>query len=163
MKIMKNSKIKIAVILFIAVSAACGYSSTDSAKNSNVGAPSNDGQSIVISAEELVGEYRENLDAANAKYNGKLLSVSGKVNGLALMNKTSAWFSLGGGTAKPGTNYRLVGVGCSFTGDEKTKTEKLNAEKLLVVESPATFLGVNAGVKQEMGAEYIVLENCKLQ
>lgn len=72
-----------------------------------------------IKSKQLFDQYDQNEEAANKKYLGKIISVSGKVADKAVDSKGTISFILEGG--------EMAGVGCQF--DKKSQNEIQNIKK----------------------------------
>lgn len=142
---MKVSITKTTMILFFAatINLNCSFANRAALDNS-------DEKPIPVQAEVLMKEYEENFSAASAKYNGKLLAVSGEINGLGQSNNTF-WIYLG--TKMSNGTEKIYGVNCRFPESEKAKLSSLKQGQ------QTTCSCKNEGVT----TGWIILENCRAQ
>ncbi len=128
---MKNIKILIIIVVFNLISFGCG--SNQSPSNSTIQSnatnqpskanqsvqttpPSTQDKAIVITAEQLSKEYKENEQSADAKYKGKTLEVSGKIENIDIRTFATVFL-----VAQP------LHVGCLV---QESETEEEKAGKL---------------------------------
>lgn len=156
---MKNSKNKNSFVLFSSLFSVLlfalfvgGCSPVDSATS--------DEKPISLSAEDLMKEYKENSGAADAKYKGKLLMVTGKVSG-TLKTPVYSWISIrGDGSFNLADDPNPKGIGCAFDESEKVDFDKIKSSQKI------TVIGKNDGMKPAKmmrDGEYIALQNCRIQ
>lgn len=101
---------------------------------------------MAVQAKALTKEYDENELAADGKYKGKTLAVSGKVSNIAE--------TFGNVTASLEGHNAVISVMCSFDASEKANVAKLKKG------GQATFVGTGDGMT---GGMYAGLNNCKIQ
>lgn len=159
----KTVVIPYTVLLIVFLSANCGGSEINLSGTNESGFSANGGESskderIIIKAGELIKEYRENPAAADGKYRGKIMSVSGEVSGW-LKTPGYVWISVRGEGNFSSSDPNPLGVGCLFAEPEKVDFEKVkNYQKITVV-------GKNGGMKPAKmmrDGEYVTLENCQI-
>lgn len=103
-----------------------------------------------LSADELMSAYENNKLAAETKYNGKVVQISGVVYSISASGEKTAIAALHGNDEK---NW-LHSVNCNFSGDEQIEElGKLNK---------GMFVAIIGVVKGEDIMSDIVLENCRL-
>ena len=151
------------ILVFVIFSAGCSSPRIDlSATNEQIfsanAADAAKEKEIIIQAGELIKEYRENQTAADEKYRGKMMSVSGEVSGW-LKTPGYIWISVRGEGNFSSSDPNPLGVGCVFAEPEKVDFEKVkNYQKITVV-------GKNGGMKPAKmmrDGEYVTLENCQI-
>jgi len=150
---MKNSfTIVLILIIGIGLILGCGGGSGNStATNPGASAPSNSGavapaeKPIAVDAKVLTKEYDSNELAADGKYKGKLLAVTGKISNIAE--------TFGNITVSLEGSDLTKSVMCSFEESEKPSVAALKkGEKVTLV---GTGDGSTAGL-------YVGLQNCKI-
>jgi len=99
----------------------------------------------IITANHLVNEYVQNEVAADAKYKGRTIIVSGMVTGIGLDLFDDAYVIIGGTDA-------IDGIQCSFPDSEKGSVSKLVKGQIIDVR------GVVTG---KLGN--LFLDKCKIQ
>lgn len=101
---------------------------------------------VAVQAKALTKDFESNELAANDKYKGKLLAVSGKVSNIAE--------TFGNVTASLEGHNMVISVMCSFDEAEKANVAKLKKG------GTATFIGTSDGMT---GGLYAGLNNCRIQ
>ena len=125
-------------ILFI---LGCGGSSTESPTPAKAAE-----KPIAVEAKALTKEYDENELAADGKYKGKLLTVSGKISDIAE--------TFGSVTVSLEGHQFLQTVMCTFESSEKSKVAALKKG------SQVTLIGTGEGSTAGL---YVGLEKCRVQ
>jgi hypothetical protein len=92
---------------------------------------------ISITAESLTSAYSENEAAADRKYKGKLLAVTGTIESLLVTEKGGRGISLKGAN----TRY-LSGVLCTVSDKQKEIFEKLKEGQQVTVEGTCEGLDI---------------------
>lgn len=138
---MKNLINITTVIIFgILMALGCGGSTAESPTPVN---PAE--EPIAVDAKALTKQYDENELAADQKYKGKLLAVSGKISDIAE--------TLGSVTVSLEGHEILQTVMCSFEASEKPKVAALKKG------SKVTLVGTGEGSTAGL---YVGLENCSI-
>ncbi len=133
----------LAATTFIAVGLACGNSKSE--QSAATPAASESTPAITISSEKLVADYKENEVAADSKYTGKKLEVSGKVGNIAN--------TMGNITVSlKAKDFEFVSVMCSF--------EKAESVAALKAGQKVTFVGIGDGMT---GGLYVGLKDCAVK
>ena len=99
-----------------------------------------------IKAATLTREYADNELAADEKYSGKLLEVTGKLTNISV--------TLGSITAQIEGYRPLLTVMCSFSGEQKQKLAALKTGQQV------TFVGTGNGMTAGL---YVGLKNCSVK
>lgn len=143
---MKNViNLTILTVLGVVLVLGCGQlpdtkgGATDQPSNTQAAKP------ISISAKELTRAYDENELAADQKYKGKLLSVSGTVSSIAE--------TLGNVTVQLEGHEFMQSVMCSFEEEQKANVARLKKGQ------PIKLLGTGDG--KTLGL-YVGLEECRI-
>lgn len=153
MKNLLNLSFALSICVFIAL--GCTPQSNTSTSNttaantnqSNSSAPASSTEKpIQVQAKALTKEYDDNELAADQKYKGKTLEVSGKVSNIAE--------TLGQITAQLEGHTFTKSVMCSFDASEKDNVMKLKKGQI------AVFVGTGDG---STGGLYVGLQNCKIK
>ncbi len=99
--------------------------------------------SYTLTADELYIEYGKNEVAADAKYKGKVVVVSGRVQSIGKDIMDNAFIVIGSGS---------LGVQCTFTKGEESSVASLS-------------IGQNVSVKGEVSRKiiYVLVNKCSLQ
>lgn len=147
---MKTSAINLVIIFAIGLLVILGCSGAnknatapDAANNSAV---TTNEKPIALQAKALTKEYDENELAADGKYKGKMLAVSGKVSNISE--------TMGSITAQLEGHQMTSSVMCTFEESEKANVMKLKKGQ------QATFIGKGDG---STGGLYVGLEKCRIQ
>jgi len=119
--------------------------SNSSATDQSGSSPVASEKAVAIQAKALTKEYDENELAADGKYKGKLLAVSGKVSNIAE--------TLGNVTVQLEGHEIMATVMCSFDEAEKSNVAKLKKGQ------QSTLVGTGDG--KTMGI-YVGLQHCKI-
>lgn len=145
---MKNKiNLILSLIVLIVVGLACGDGKSDTTQKP---AADPNEKPIEVKAPDLTKEYNENELAADGKYKGKLLSVSGKVSEIA---ETFGTISVDlEGHKESGIN--LLSVKCSFDDSQKEAVSKLKKGQ------QATVIGRGDGKTANL---YVGLKECKIK
>jgi hypothetical protein len=101
--------------------------------------------SYTLSAENLYAEYKANEVAADMRYKGHVVVVSGRIDSIGKDIMDQAYVVIGG------EGY-LDGVQCTFTGSENLSVAQLSKGQLVTVKGE---------VSGKMGN--VQVNNCKLQ
>lgn len=152
---MKNSIINSSLIgavgMFLIL--GCGGANQNSTTTTNPATTANANSAaaptekpLAVQAKALTKEYDENELAADGKYKGKMLAVSGKVANIAE--------TFGNVTASLEGHNAVISVMCSFDESEKGAVAKLKKG------GQATFVGTGDGMT---GGMYAGLGNCRIQ
>lgn len=143
---MKNlMNLGIVGVIFLTVLGCGGGSNTGTTPASNTTAAP-DEKPIAVQAKALTKEYDENELAADGKYKGKLLAVSGKVSNIAE--------TLGNVTAQLEGHNVVLSVMCNFDESQKASVTALKKGQ------QATFVGRGDGSTAGL---YVGLQKCKVQ
>lgn len=122
-------------------------SSTKSSESESKNAPDSTSEKPVsVSAKELTKTYDENELAADEKYKGKMLAVSGKISNIAE--------TLGNLTISLEGHDVVKSVMCSFDESEKSNIAKLKKGQQV------TLVGKGDGMTAGL---YVGLDKCKIQ
>ncbi len=110
----KRHLLSLFVLLVFILLAIGSYNMKEDIKKDQSQAPS-----YILSAEQLFGDYESNEAAADSKYRGRVVVVSGTIqsSGIDLMNNT--YIVIGG-------EGLLDGVQCSFIKDQKSSVSLLS-------------------------------------
>ncbi|MCY7345065.1 MAG: OB-fold putative lipoprotein [Pyrinomonadaceae bacterium] len=101
---------------------------------------------IVVQARVMTKDYDENELAADGKYKGKMITVSGKIENIAE--------TMGNVTVSLAGHDMVKSVMCSFEESEKTNVAKLKKGQ------QATLVGIGDGMTMGL---YAGLQKCKVQ
>jgi hypothetical protein len=148
---MKN-KINLTIILTIglALILACGNADSNQPNMNTVPGSATDAAPVAVKAVDITKEYDENELAADAKYKGNTLSVTGKVSEIAeVMGSYQVDLE---GFKKSGIN--LLSVKCTFAESEKGNIAKLKKGQM------ATLTGTGGGKTMNL---YVGLNECKIK
>ncbi len=139
---MKNViNLSIVVALGALFILGCGGNSTDSPTPTKAAE-----KPIAVEAKTLTKEYDENELAADVKYKGKLLAVSGKISDIAE--------TFGSVTVSLEGHQVLQTVMCTFESSEKLKVAALKKG------AQVTLLGTGEGSTAGL---FVGLEKCRIQ
>lgn len=152
---MKNSKIVIIAIFIFSLSINFGCSRMNS-ENSTV-----DKQPIAVTAEKIITDYRQDSKAAAAKYGGRILKVSGKVNSL-FTGGDGGWCVLGVENEFLNDKDEVKGVKCNLSSKDAEKLQKISSDKFPQFPR-VTLAGQNISIDQETEIKLLVLENCRVE
>ena len=132
---MKNIKSLLSIFLFIII----GFGSLDEFENldqsSKVTSDSN--TSVTISASKLYKEYNENEIAADEKYKGKIIEVTGVIRDIGNDIMDNAYITLVG-------NEYFGDIQCYF--NEKSVVAKLSKGKRITVIGSCSGLMINVQI-----------------
>lgn len=150
------------ILFFAGVTINCGgsqinLSGANKAVFSAADENSVDEKTIIIRAGELIKEYRENPAAEN-KYKGKLMSVSGQISGM-LKTPGYAWISVRGEGNFSSSDPDPLGIGCIFAEPDKINSDDLKTSRKV------TIVGKNDGMKPAKmmrDGKYVALQNCRI-
>lgn len=117
MKKLKNRNIASASLLAIFLVLAAGSVETDSEAEKVASEPS----AYNLAAEQLYAEYDANKVAADMKYDGKIVTVTGRIESIG---KSSSAYIVIGGTG-------LSGVQCSFPEGQNSAIANLAEGQLI--------------------------------
>ncbi len=123
---------------------APGNSTVTTAPANTTAAPQD--KPIVVQARALTKEYDENELAADGKYKGKMIAVSGKVENIAE--------TMGNVTVSLAGHDMVKSVMCSFNESEKAAVARLKKGQ------QATLIGKGDGMTMGL---YAGLQDCKIQ
>ena len=144
---MKNTSARIKILLSLSILLVVGLACDDTApKESSSQVADANIPAVVIDARTLVAEYKNNEVAANAKYQGKKLEVTGIVDNIS-DTMGSITVSLRGGG-----NFELVNVICGFS--DASGVASLNKGQ------KATLVGIGDGMTAGL---YVGLESCAVK
>ncbi|MGB7208772.1 MAG: hypothetical protein WBD27_08960 [Pyrinomonadaceae bacterium] len=118
---------------------------TNTTSTPNAAAPAAE-KPIAIQSKALTKAYDENELAADGKYKGKVLAVTGKITNIAE--------TLGNVTASLEGHSFVISVMCTFDESEKDSVAKLKKGQ------QATFAGIGDGSTAGL---YVGLTKCKIQ
>lgn len=145
---MKNNlNILFITITLLFIGLACGGAGNQTQSSQT---PATNEKPLEVKAVDLTKEYDQNELAADGKYKGKLLSVSGKVSEIA-ETFGSVTVDLEG-HKESGIN--LLSVKCSFNDSEKGAISKLKKGQ------NATLTGRGDGKTANL---YVGLKDCKIK
>lgn len=134
----------IALCALLIAGLACGGTKGDKPATADAAAPDN-GPAIVITAEKLISDFKDNEVAAGGKYDGKKLEVTGTVSNIS--------DTMGNITVSlKGKEMELVTVMCSFK-EAKDVVSLKKGQK-------ATLVGTGDGMT---GGLYVGLKDCKIK
>lgn len=137
---MKNIKILTIIVVFSLISFGCA--SKQSPLNSTV---QSNKPAIVVTAAELAKEYKENAESAGAKYDGKFVEVSGKVDEVYYRSFATVYL-----LAEP---FRIT---CLILENKDEETKALKVKK----GDDITVIGM--GIGKPEGKE-IVFNQCRVK
>lgn len=141
---MKN-RVNIVIVGAVMMYLVLGCSGT--AKNTSTTAAADpNAKPIAVDAKVLTKEYDTNELAADGKYKGKLLAVTGKIASIAE--------TLGNVTVQLDGHNAVISVMCSFEESEKASVAKLKKGQT------TTLVGTGDG---STGGLYAGLTKCKVQ
>jgi hypothetical protein len=132
----------LSLLLFIALGTTKRGSKQTTTTNSGNQSQSTSGD--VLSAEDLFAEYEANRDAANNKYKGKTLRVSGRIDTISSGPSGNSYVILK-------SNSSMFGIQCIFDGKSQALSDLRQGER-------ATFRGE---VFAKIGN--VVLRHCEVQ
>ena len=139
---MKNIfNLTVITAVFVLLVLGCGKSGG----GSTTSGPAADEKPIAVGAKTLTKEYDENELAADGKYKGKLLAVTGKITDIAE--------TLGNVTVQMEGHNMVVTVMCSFDESQKGAVSRLKKGQT------AIMTGTGDG---STGGLYVGLEKCRL-
>lgn len=146
---MKNSIINLCAIATIGFLLVLGCSAPK--ETSNASAPSNAtatqaDKPVSIAAKDLTKAYDDNELAADQKYKGKSLAVSGKIENIAE--------TFGNITVSLQGHNMVLTVMCSFEDSEKSNVTALKKGQ------QTTLVGVGEGMTAGL---YVGMQKCKIQ
>ena len=132
---MKNTKSLISLFLFIII----GFGSLDEFENldQNPKVTSDSNPSVTISASKLYKEYNENEIAADEKYKGKIIEVTGVIRDIGNDIMDNAYITLVG-------NEYFGDIQCYF--NEKSVVAKLSKGKRITVIGSCSGLMINVQI-----------------
>ena len=140
----KNTKKHIASLVTLLVFSVLAIGSTESEEDTKE--VQSKAPSYTLSANQLYEEYESNEVAADAKYKGKIVIVSGKIQDIGKDITDEPYIVIGG-------EGFLDGVRCSFAKSQEPSIASLSK-------------GQNVKVKGEVsrkGISKVLLRNCSLQ
>ena len=132
---MKNIKSLLSIFLFIII----GFGSLDEFENLDQSpkVTSDSNPSVTISASKLYKEYNENEIAADEKYKGKIIEVTGVIRDIGNDIMDNAYITLVG-------NEYLGDIQCYF--NEKSVVAKLSKGKRITVIGSCSGLMINVQI-----------------
>ena len=132
---MKNIKSLLSIFLFIII----GFGSLDEFENLNKSpkVTSDSNPSVTISASKLYKEYNENEIAADEKYKGKIIEVTGVIRDIGNDIMDNAYITLVG-------NEYFGDIQCYF--NEKSVVAKLSKGKRITVIGSCSGLMINVQI-----------------
>ncbi len=132
---MKNIKSLLSIFLFIII----GFGSLDEFENldQNPKVTSDSNPSVTISASKLYKEYNENEIAADEKYKGKIIEVTGVIRDIGNDIMDNAYITLVG-------NEYFGDIQCYF--NEKSVVAKLSKGKRITVIGSCSGLMINVQI-----------------
>ena len=132
---MKNIKSLLSIFLFIII----GFGSLDEFENldQNPKVTSDSNPSVTISASKLYKEYNENEIAADEKYKGKIIEVTGVIRDIGNDIMDNAYITLVG-------NEYFGDIQCYF--NEKSVVAKLSKGKRITVIGSCSGLMMNVQI-----------------
>ncbi len=132
---MKNIKSLLSIFLFIII----GFGSLDEFENLNQSpkVTSDSNPSVTISASKLYKEYNENEIAADEKYKGKIIEVTGVIRDIGNDIMDNAYITLVG-------NEYFGDIQCYF--NEKSVVAKLSKGKRITVIGSCSGLMINVQI-----------------
>lgn len=142
---MKNSIINLGIISIFALVLVLGCGGAKQTTSTTETATTNE-KPIAVQAKVLTKEYDENEVAADGKYKGKMLAVTGKISNIAE--------TFGSMTVSLEGHEITKTVMCNFEDSEKANIAKLKKGQ------QATLIGKGDG---STGGLYVGLEKCKIQ
>lgn len=126
----KNLKKHIGSLMILVVFGVLGVGSTDT--DTDTAKVQSQAPSYRLSATQLYSEYDSNEVAADAKYNGRVVIVSGTIQSIGKDVMDDAYIVIGG-------RGFLDGVQCTFTKGEQSSVARLSKGQ------PVTVKGEVAG------------------
>jgi hypothetical protein len=132
----------IALLVLIAVVAGVSGGKSSSFSSTDKKIPS----AIEMNAAQLYQEYNANQVAADAKYKGKILSVSGTVNDVGIDIIDTPYVMLG-------TEQLLSAVQCMFSKQDESMLAQLSKGQSLRIQGKCDGLGIIS----------VMLSNCLIQ
>ena len=132
---MKNIKSLLSIFLFIII----GFGSLDELENLDQSpkVTSDSNPSVIISASKLYKEYNENEIAADEKYKGKIIEVTGVIRDIGNDIMDNAYITLVG-------NEYFGDIQCYF--NEKSVVAKLSKGKRITVIGSCSGLMINVQI-----------------
>ena len=132
---MKNIKSLLSIFLFIII----GFGSLDEFENLDQSpkVTSDSNPSVIISASKLYKEYNENEIAADEKYKGKIIEVTGVIRDIGNDIMDNAYITLVG-------NEYFGDIQCYF--NEKSVVAKLSKGKRITVIGSCSGLMINVQI-----------------
>lgn len=118
--------IVLCILAFGSIPDQSGGGST-SAGSSGTPTPARAGFQLTVSATTLFQDYKANEVAADQKYKGKILRVSGTIDNIGKDILDNMYVSLKVG------QYSILGVQCFFADSHKSKLVSLRKEQQLTV------------------------------
>lgn len=140
MKNKENIVIVAAVLIYLVLGCS------GKASNTAATAPASDAKPIAVDAKVLTKEYDTNDLAADGKFKGKLLAVSGKIESIAE--------TMGNVTVHVEGHNVVLDVICSFEADQRDAVSKLKKGQA------TTLIGTGDGLTAGL---YVGLNKCKVQ
>lgn len=135
------------IIIFVAFSVLGGGPASDGENNdSAVGGDSNPSEEVIeISARDLFAAYEENEVAADQKYKGKKLKVTGTIKDFGTNILDDSYITLE-------TEEYFLSIQCYFKESELDKVTNLSKGQTI------TLIGVCDGMSMN-----VVIENCEIE
>jgi hypothetical protein len=143
----------VVVLIILVIAAASAKGSTVAATAPSVSAPTTSATTqtqqapIVVTATKLVSDYEANQVAADAKYKGQTLQISGTVASIGTDLMSDPYVQLNGDPMNP-----LANVQCAFSQSDES------ALATLVKGQQITFQGTGEG----MTIETVEADNCSI-
>lgn len=138
----------------------CTNSQSNSVVSSNSVSTSNE-KPVIIQAADLLKEYRENPSAADGKYKGKLLAVSGKVAGSFGSGDDGAlWIGINSEGLTNLSDPDPKEIECGNGDIKKAFKEKIELDQ------EVTLVGINQGIQTgitNQTIKNILLKNCRIE
>lgn len=142
---MKN-KVNILIVTVVLMYLVLGCSGTAGSSTGNTAAADPNVKPIAVEAKVLTKEYDTNELAADGKYKGKLLAVTGKIGNIAE--------TFGNVTVSLDGHNAVISAMCSFEESEKAAVAKLKKGQT------TTLIGTGDGSTAGL---YAGLTKCKVQ
>ena len=129
------------VIAALAVTLACDDKKAERTEQKEVVQDTK--PALSVNAFQLVNDYKSNEIAADGRYKGKVLEVSGTIESIAKDIMDTMYVSLEGGG-----EFEMRGVQCYFADSENSKLAKLSKGQQITIRGKCDGLMMNVLIKE---------------